>query len=157
MPLLEQLRYGQVIKKIAEIRKLTKAGMKKIGEEMVLPRIIVIGNESSGKSSTLERIAGQPVLPCDTGICTRAPVVLELKYDPTVIDAQIYFRGFTGEYEQVQDAEQARSKVQEAMDSQRCRRRERQGGPRQNSEPGRSHARPRRPAGHRLGAQQHAG
>ena len=116
-PLLEQLRYGQVIKKIAEIRKLTKAGMKKIGEELVLPRIIVIGNESSGKSSTLERIAGQPVLPCDMGICTRAPVVLELKYDPTVLDAQIYFRGFTGEFEQVQDAEQARSKVQAAMDS----------------------------------------
>jgi hypothetical protein len=116
-PLLEQLRYGQVIKKIAEIRKLTKAGMKKIGEELVLPRIIVIGNESSGKSSTLERIAGQPVLPCDTGICTRAPVVLELKYDPTVIDAKIYFRGFTGEYEQVHDAEQARGKVKDAMDS----------------------------------------
>jgi hypothetical protein len=116
-PLLEQLRYGQVIKKIAEICKLTKAGIKKIGEEMVLPRIIVIGNESSGKSSTLERIAGQPVLPCDMGICTRAPVVLELKYDPTVLDAQIYFRGFTGEFEQVQDAEQARSKVQAAMDS----------------------------------------
>ena len=127
--LLEQLRYGQVLKKIAEIRKLTKAGMKKIGEEMVLPRIIVIGNESSGKSSTLERIAGQPVLPCDTGICTRAPVVLELRYDPTVVDAEIYFRGFSdgggpvtrkgaaGEYERVKDAEHARTKVQAAMDS----------------------------------------
>ena len=115
--LLEQLRYGQVIKRIAEIRKLTKEGMKKIGEEMVLPRIIVIGNESSGKSSTLERIAGQPVLPCDTGICTRAPVVLELKYDPTLLDAEIYFKGFTGEYEKVQNAEEARSKVQAAMDS----------------------------------------
>ena len=91
--------------------------MKKIGEEMVLPRIIVIGNESSGKSSTLERIAGQPVLPCDTGICTRAPVVLELKYDPTLLDAEIYFKGFTGEYEKVQNAEEARSKVQAAMDS----------------------------------------
>jgi hypothetical protein len=117
-PLLEQLRYGQVIKKIAEIRKLTTEDkITKFGHQMVLPRIIVIGNESSGKSSTLERIAGQPVLPCDTGICTRAPVVLELKYDPTVLDAQISFRGFTGEYEQVRDAEQARCKVQAAMDS----------------------------------------
>ena len=87
--------------------------MKKIGEEMVLPRIIVIGNESSGKSSTLERIAGQ----CYTGICTRAPVVLELKYDPTLLDAEIYFKGFTGDYEKVQNAEEARSKVQAAMDS----------------------------------------
>jgi hypothetical protein len=112
-----QLRYGQVLKKIGEIRNLTKAELKKIGEKMVLPRIIVIGNESAGKSSTLERIAGQPVLPCDVEICTRAPVVLELKYDPTVLDAEIYFRGFTGEYERVKDAEHARTKVQAAMDS----------------------------------------
>ena len=117
-PLLQQLRYGQVIKKIAEIRKLTTEDkITKFGHRMVLPRIIVIGNESSGKSSTLERIAGQPVLPCDTGICTRAPVVLELKYDPTVLDAEIYFRGFTGEYERMKDAEHARTKVQAAMDS----------------------------------------
>ena len=83
--LLEQLRYGQVIKKIAEIRKLTTEDkITKFGHQMVLPRIIVIGNESSGKSSTLERIAGQPVLPCDTGICTRAPVVLEYRFSSLV-------------------------------------------------------------------------
>jgi len=117
-PLLEQLRYGKLIKKIAEIRELTKAGMKlKFGEEMILPRIVVIGNESSGKSSTLERIAGQPVLPCDTGICTRAPVVLELKYDPEATKAVIYFKGFTGDYIKMKDAEEARTKVKHAMDS----------------------------------------
>ena len=115
--LLEQLRYGKVIKKIAEIRKLTKEGMKKFGAEMVLPRIVVIGNESSGKSSTLERIAGQPVLPCDTGICTRAPVVLELMYDPEAVKAEIFFKGFSGDYEKMKDAEAARRKVQDAMDS----------------------------------------
>ena len=64
-----------------------------IGEEMILPRIIVIGNESSGKSSTLDRIAGQPVLPCADGICTRAPVVLELKYDPGAVTTQFFSRG----------------------------------------------------------------
>ena len=116
-PLLEQLRYGKVIKKICEIRELTKEAMKKIGEEMILPRIIVIGNESSGKSSTLERIAGQPVLPCADGICTRAPVVLELKYDPGAVVAQIFFKGFEGDYVQVRDAEEARTKVQAAMET----------------------------------------
>lgn len=117
-PLLEQLRYGKLIKKIAEIRELTKANMKlKFGEEMILPRIIVIGNESSGKSSTLERIAGQPVLPCDTGICTRAPVVLELKYDPEATCATIFFKGFTGDYVKMKDAEQARMAVKASMDS----------------------------------------
>jgi hypothetical protein len=56
------LRYGKVIKKISEVRELTKEAMKKIGEEMILPRIIVIGNESSGKSSTLERGGGADFL-----------------------------------------------------------------------------------------------
>ena len=108
----------QVLKKVAEICttrakhcKLTEQELKNIVEELVLPRVVVIGNESSGKSSTLERIAGQPVLPCDTGICTRAQVVLELRYDPTALDAQIFFRGFSGEYEKMEDAEQARHKV----------------------------------------------
>ena len=116
-PLLEQLRYGKVIEAVSKIRELTEEAMKKIGEEMILPRIIVIGNESSGKSSTLERIAGQPVLPCADGICTRAPVVLELKYDPGAVVAQIFFKGFEGDYVQVRDAEEARTKVQAAMET----------------------------------------
>jgi hypothetical protein len=116
-PLLEQLRYGKVIKKISEIRELTKEAMKTIGEEMILPRIIVIGNESSGKSSTLERIAGQAVLPCAAGICTRAPVVLELKYDPEAVVAQIFFKGFEGDYVELGDAEVALTKVQAVMET----------------------------------------
>ena len=59
---LNSLWYGKVIKKISEIREFSKGSMKKIDEEMILPRIIVIGNESSGKSSTLERITGQGVI-----------------------------------------------------------------------------------------------
>jgi len=62
-PLLEQLKYGKVIKKISEIREMTKEDISKKFGALALPRILVIGNESSGKSSTLERIAGQPVLP----------------------------------------------------------------------------------------------
>lgn len=62
-PLLEQLKYGKVIKKISEIREMTKEDISKKFGDLALPRIVVIGNESSGKSSTLERIAGQPVLP----------------------------------------------------------------------------------------------
>ena len=115
--LLAQLRYGKVIKKISEIRELTNEDIKKMGEEMTLPRIIVIGNESSGKSSTLERIAGQAVLPCAAGICTRAPVVLELKYDPEAVVAQIFFKGFKGKYVQVGNAEEARTKVQAVMET----------------------------------------
>jgi hypothetical protein len=47
-----------------------------------LPRIIVIGDESSGKSSTLERVAMVDLLPRAHGISTRQPIVLKLRTDP---------------------------------------------------------------------------
>lgn len=47
-----------------------------------LPRIVVIGSESAGKSSVLERIAMQPVFPRDRNLCTRCPIKLSLRNDP---------------------------------------------------------------------------
>eukprot|EP01036_Dinobryon_divergens_P028881 gene28881-37894_t len=49
-----------------------------------LPRVIMIGDEKAGKSSTLERIAGVDCLPRDRDICTRQPIVLKLFFDPAV-------------------------------------------------------------------------
>ena len=49
-----------------------------------LPRVIMIGDEKAGKSSTLERIAGVDCLPRDKDICTRQPIVLKLFFDPAV-------------------------------------------------------------------------
>lgn len=43
-----------------------------------LPRIAVIGSQSSGKSSVLESIVGEDFLPRGTGIVTRCPLVLKL-------------------------------------------------------------------------------
>ncbi|CAO3653954.1 unnamed protein product [Cunninghamella echinulata] len=43
-----------------------------------LPQIVVIGSQSSGKSSVLENIVGQFILPRGTGIVTRRPLVLQL-------------------------------------------------------------------------------
>ncbi|KAI9302153.1 Dynamin central region-domain-containing protein [Cunninghamella echinulata] len=43
-----------------------------------LPQIVVIGSQSSGKSSVLENIVGQSILPRGTGIVTRRPLVLQL-------------------------------------------------------------------------------
>lgn len=40
-----------------------------------LPQIIVIGSQSSGKSSVLENIVGRDFLPRGTGIVTRRPLV----------------------------------------------------------------------------------
>jgi hypothetical protein len=49
-----------------------------------LPRVVVIGDEKAGKSSTLERFSMVEVLPRDVAFCTRQPVVLKLRYDPDI-------------------------------------------------------------------------
>ncbi|KAG9234673.1 Dynamin central region-domain-containing protein [Amylocarpus encephaloides] len=43
-----------------------------------LPQIVVVGSQSSGKSSVLENIVGRDFLPRGTGIVTRRPLVLQL-------------------------------------------------------------------------------
>jgi replication fork clamp-binding protein CrfC len=43
-----------------------------------LPQIVVIGGQSSGKSSVLESVVGRSFLPRGTGIVTRRPLVLQL-------------------------------------------------------------------------------
>ncbi|KAF1812335.1 putative vacuolar dynamin-like GTPase VpsA [Eremomyces bilateralis CBS 781.70] len=43
-----------------------------------LPQIVVVGSQSSGKSSVLENIVGRDFLPRGTGIVTRRPLLLQL-------------------------------------------------------------------------------
>uniref|UniRef100_A0A673BU32 Dynamin-1-like protein n=1 Tax=Sphaeramia orbicularis TaxID=375764 RepID=A0A673BU32_9TELE len=43
-----------------------------------LPQIVVVGTQSSGKSSVLESLVGRDVLPRGTGIVTRRPLILQL-------------------------------------------------------------------------------
>ena len=47
-------------------------------EAVDLPQIVVIGSQSSGKSSVLESVVGKGFLPRGSGICTRRPLVLQL-------------------------------------------------------------------------------
>ena len=51
------------------------AGIKEID----LPQIVVVGAQSSGKSSVLENIVGKDFLPRGSGIVTRRPLILNLK------------------------------------------------------------------------------
>eukprot|EP00899_Mesostigma_viride_P019855 jgi/Mesvir1/27871/Mv12696-RA.1 len=46
-----------------------------------LPKIVVIGQESAGKSSLLESITKCPVFPRDRTVCTRMPIRLRLIHD----------------------------------------------------------------------------
>src|SRR6187549_1119094 len=43
-----------------------------------LPQIVVVGEQSSGKSSVLENLVGRDFLPRGSGIVTRRPLVLQL-------------------------------------------------------------------------------
>merc|ERR1712227_163589 len=48
--------------------------------DLSLPEIVVVGEESTGKSSVLERIAMLPAFPKDEDICTRMPIKLCMKH-----------------------------------------------------------------------------
>ncbi|KAF3657566.1 Dynamin-related protein 4C [Capsicum annuum] len=50
-------------------------------EGIQLPTIVVVGDQSSGKSSVLEPLAGI-ILPKGQGICTRVPLIMRLQNDP---------------------------------------------------------------------------
>ena len=50
-----------------------------------LPQIVVVGGQSSGKSSVLEAIVGRSFLPRGTGIVTRRPLILQL-YNTNIQD-----------------------------------------------------------------------
>ncbi|KAL3621007.1 Dynamin-related protein 3A [Castilleja foliolosa] len=43
-----------------------------------LPQVVVVGSQSSGKSSVLEALVGRDFLPRGSDICTRRPLVLQL-------------------------------------------------------------------------------
>ncbi|KAG0289231.1 vacuolar protein sorting-associated protein 1 [Dissophora globulifera] len=52
-----------------------------------LPQIVVIGSQSSGKSSVLENIVGKDFLPRGSGIVTRRPLVLQLINRPVPVSS----------------------------------------------------------------------
>ncbi|CAK1551886.1 unnamed protein product [Leptosia nina] len=47
-----------------------------------LPQIVVLGTQSSGKSSVIESLVGHSFLPRGPGIVTRRPLILQLVYSP---------------------------------------------------------------------------
>ncbi|KAG5900150.1 hypothetical protein JTB14_012822 [Gonioctena quinquepunctata] len=54
-----------------------------VGSDSIhLPQIVVLGSQSSGKSSVIESLVGKSFLPRGTGIVTRRPLILQLVYCP---------------------------------------------------------------------------
>lgn len=67
-------------KKMIEIRSI----LQKVGQSssLTLPSIVVIGSQSSGKSSVLEAIVGHEFLPKGSNMVTRRPIELTLVNTP---------------------------------------------------------------------------
>jgi GTP-binding protein EngB required for normal cell division len=68
-------------RKLIEIRNLLKT-VKLSSTVMILPSIVVVGSQSSGKSSVLESIVGHVFLPKGTNMVTRRPIELTLIHTP---------------------------------------------------------------------------
>jgi replication fork clamp-binding protein CrfC len=62
-----------------------------------LPRIAVIGSQSSGKSSVLESIVGEEILPRGVGIVTRCPLILQLQQNKENDEKTASFSHLPGE------------------------------------------------------------
>lgn len=78
---IEDLEFRKLTKKMIEVRNLLKQTENDVS--MKLPSIVVIGSQSSGKSSVLERIVGREFLPKGKFMVTRRPLELTLVNCPS--------------------------------------------------------------------------
>ncbi|TFL03991.1 P-loop containing nucleoside triphosphate hydrolase protein [Pterulicium gracile] len=82
-PLSEELRNNGLMhltKKLIEIRTMLLSIDQ--SDALKLPSIVVIGSQSSGKSSVLEAIVGHEFLPKGNNMVTRRPIELTLIHSP---------------------------------------------------------------------------
>ncbi|KAK8645260.1 hypothetical protein V6N13_119103 [Hibiscus sabdariffa] len=66
-----------LINKLKDV--LATSGVKSSDFDIPIPRMAVVGSQSSGKSSVLEALVGRDFLPRGCDICTRRPLVLTLE------------------------------------------------------------------------------
>lgn len=64
----------EIVNKLQEIMAKASVNCK-----IKLPQMVIVGAQSSGKSSIIEAIVGKEFLPRGTGIVTRRPLILQLK------------------------------------------------------------------------------
>ena len=69
-------RFEDLISKINSLQNICAAS--KISLNLNFPQIIVVGSQSSGKSSVLESIIGREILPRGTGLITRRPLIIQM-------------------------------------------------------------------------------
>ena len=96
----EGLLFQKMKEFISTIDELRDQGLEGY---IALPRIAVVGIQSSGKSSLLESIVGLDFLPRGSGTVTRRPLELRLVHSPDLENPYAKFE--TGKKEKVEDFE----------------------------------------------------
>jgi len=83
------------------------------------PALVVMGNENSGKSTLLERLAMMPIFPKDKFICTRMAIRVHLRRGPIMAPRLDVFDKQSGSvmWSKVIPMERGREFVKEAMES----------------------------------------
>lgn len=82
---------SQIDKLIPLLLKLQDAfNAINVRNSVELPQIVVLGSQSTGKSSVLESIVGRDFLPRGSGIVTRCPLVLQLRQHPSSRNKKAY-------------------------------------------------------------------
>ena len=109
----EGLIYEKMKKFIGTIDELRDYGLQSY---LSLPRIAVVGLQSSGKSSLLESIVGFDFLPRGEGICTRRPLELRLVHSIAVEEPYAVFE--RSKDEKLYDFEKVKKKIEEYTDTE---------------------------------------
>lgn len=77
-----------------------------------MPKIAVLGSQSSGKSSLLESIVGLNFLPRGSGVVTRRPLELRLQKLSNKEDSKPYGK-FKGDETKYYDFKEIKSKIEQ--------------------------------------------
>ena len=97
------------------IQDLVAAGLEKV-PGFALPRLAVVGEQSTGKTSLLESIVGSDLLPKAEELATRRPLFLKLKNDPACTTPILQVGNSELAIEMVDTAELLKARVQSLTD-----------------------------------------
>lgn len=110
-------RFRDFIRKMIEVRNILKQAEMDdptgSHESLMLPSIVVIGSQSSGKSSVLESIVGHEFLPKGTNMVTRRPLELTLVNSTTTGRDYAVFPGPGEDPSPIYDFAQVRRRLEQ--------------------------------------------
>ncbi|KRX07898.1 P-loop containing nucleoside triphosphate hydrolase [Pseudocohnilembus persalinus] len=87
-----------------------------LGNQLRLPQVVVIGSQSTGKSSVLESIIGKEFLPRGKGIVTRRPIEIQLSNIPESSHEKDWAEFFDKKGQKIYDFEELRNLIQDETD-----------------------------------------